>query len=118
SKAMQRGVGLAGRPAAQSRARARVRMIELGREYRGIRRELLSACERVLDRMQLLGGEELRAFEAEMARFIGTKHAKGVASGTDALRLGVRTAGVRADDEVLIQANAFVAAAPALAAIR
>jgi dTDP-4-amino-4,6-dideoxygalactose transaminase len=111
---MQRVVGLAGRPAAQSRARTRIRMIELGREYRGIRRELLSACERVLDRMQLLGGEELRAFEAEMARFIGTKHAKGVASGTDALRLGVRTAGVRADDEVLIQANAFVAAVEAI----
>src|SRR5262249_50848674 len=52
--AMQRVVGLAGRPAAQSRARTRVRMIELGREYGGIRRELLSACERVLDRMQLL----------------------------------------------------------------
>jgi dTDP-4-amino-4,6-dideoxygalactose transaminase len=89
-------------------------MIELGREYRAIRRELLGACERVLERMQLLGGEELRAFEAEMAAFIGTKHAKGVASGTDALRLGVRAAGVRPGDEVLIQANAFVAAVEAL----
>jgi dTDP-4-amino-4,6-dideoxygalactose transaminase len=89
-------------------------MIELGREYRAIRRELLGACERVLARMQLLGGEELRAFEAEMAAFIGTKHVKGVASGTDALRLGVRAAGVLPGDEVLIQANAFVAAVEAL----
>src|SRR5262249_61985252 len=114
SKAMQRGVGLAGRPAAQSRARARVRMIELGREYRGIRRDLLSACERVLDRMQLLGGEELRAFEAEMARFIGTKYAKGVASGTDALRLGARTSGGRQRIEVFVQGYAIWAAGEAM----
>lgn len=89
-------------------------MIELGREYHGVRRELLDACERVLDCMQLLNGEELRAFEAEMATFVGTKYVKGVASGTDALRLGARAAGVRPGDEVLIQANAFVAAVEAL----
>jgi dTDP-4-amino-4,6-dideoxygalactose transaminase len=89
-------------------------MIELGREYHGIRRELLGACERVFERMQLLGGEEVRAFEAEMAAFIGTRFVRGVASGTDALRLGVRAVGVRPGDEVLIQANAFVAAVEAL----
>ena len=43
-------------------------MIELGREYHGVRRELLAACERVLDRMQLLSGEELRAFEPRWPR--------------------------------------------------
>src|SRR5262245_53694415 len=93
---------------------ARVRLIDLGREYRTIRDDLLAACERVLDRMQLLGGEEVRAFEREMAAYLGAAHAKGVASGTDALRLGIRAAGIDAGDEVLIQANAFVAAVEAL----
>jgi dTDP-4-amino-4,6-dideoxygalactose transaminase len=93
---------------------ARVRLIDLGREYRTIRDDLLAACERVLDRMQLLGGEEVRAFEREMAAYLGAAHAKGVASGTDALRLGIRAAGIGAGDEVLIQANAFVAAVEAL----
>lgn len=93
---------------------ARVRLIDLGREYRTIRDELLAACERVLDRMQLLGGEEVRAFESEMAAYLGSAHATGVASGTDALRLGIRAAGIDAGDEVLIQANAFMAAVEAL----
>jgi len=79
-----------------------------------IRDELLAACERVLDRMQLLGGEEVRAFESEIAAYLGAAHARGVASGTDALRLGIRAAGIGAGDEVLIQANAFVAAVEAL----
>jgi dTDP-4-amino-4,6-dideoxygalactose transaminase len=107
---MHRLVGVAPRPAPATR----VRLIDLGREYRAIRSELLAACERVLDRMQLLGGEEVRAFEAEMARFLGAAHTTGVASGTDALRLGVRAAGIGAGDEVLIQANAFMAAVEAL----
>ena len=46
---------------------SRVALLDLTREYRASRDELLSACERVLDRMQLLGGEEVRSFESEMA---------------------------------------------------
>src|SRR5262249_13838552 len=107
---MHRTMGVAPRQAPV----ARVRLIDLGREYRTIRDDLLAACERVLERMQLLGGEEVRAFESEMAAYLGAAHAKGVASGTDALRLGIRAAGRAAGDEVLMQANAFRAAVEAL----
>jgi len=68
----------------------------------------------VLDRMHLLGGEELKAFEQEMAAYLGVAHVRGVASGTDALRLSIRAAGLKPGDEVLIQANAFMAAVEAL----
>jgi dTDP-4-amino-4,6-dideoxygalactose transaminase len=89
-------------------------MIELEREYHAIRADLLAACDRVFARMQLLGGEETRAFEAEMAAFLGVEYVRGVGSGTDALRLAVRAAGIGEGDEVLLQANAFVAAVEAL----
>lgn len=92
----------------------RVRLIELTREYHEHRAELLGACERVLERMHLLNGEELKAFESEMAAYLGAQHVRGVASGTDALRLAVRAAGLGPGDEVLIQANAFMAAVEAL----
>src|SRR5919198_3020158 len=92
----------------------RVALLDLTREYRAYRDELLAACDRVLERMQLLGGEEVRAFEAEMAAYLGVRHVRGVASGTDALLLAVLAAGLGPGDEVLIQANAFVAAVEAL----
>jgi dTDP-4-amino-4,6-dideoxygalactose transaminase len=111
---MRRGVGLANQPAEPAGGPTRVRMIELTREYRAMREELLAACARVFDRMQLFGGEELRAFEAEMATFLGAHHVKGVASGTDAIRLAARAAGIGPGDEVVLQANAFVAAVEAL----
>jgi dTDP-4-amino-4,6-dideoxygalactose transaminase len=75
---------------------------------------VLDACERVLGRMQLLGGEEVGSFEREMAAYLGVRHVRGVASGTDALLLAVVAAGIGPGDEVLVQANAFVAAVEAI----
>lgn len=94
--------------------RGRVAMLDLTREYQSYRQELLGACERVFSRMHLLGGEEVRGFEAEMAAYLGVRHVRGVASGTDALTLAMLAAGLAPGDEVLIQANAFVAAVEAL----
>ena len=92
----------------------RVRLMELTREYATHRQEFLDACDRVLSQMHLLGGEEGKAFEAELASYLGVKVVKGVASGTDALRLAVQAIGLGPGDEVLIQANAFMAAVEAL----
>src|SRR5262245_21554858 len=88
---------------------SRVRLIELTREYEALRGEMLAACDRVLSKMQLLGGEEGKAFEREMAAYLGVKMVKGLSSGTDALRWAVRAVGLVPGDEVIIQANAFVA---------
>src|SRR5437773_8391651 len=92
----------------------RVALLNLSREYRAHRHELLAACERVLEGMQLLGGEEVRAFESEMAAYLGVRQVRGVASGTDALALALQAAGLEPGDEVLVQANAFVAGVGAI----
>src|SRR5437867_7825481 len=98
------------RPAVQTR----VALLDLTREFRAHHRELVAASERVFGRMHLLGGDEVRAFESEMATYLGVRHVRGVASGTDALWLALAAAGIGAEDEVLIQANAFVAAVEAI----
>src|SRR2546428_5180035 len=92
----------------------RIALLDVTREYRAYRHELLAACERVLERMQLLGGEEVRAFESEMAAYLGVRQVRGVASGTDALALAFQAAGLERGDEVLVQANAFVAGVEAI----
>jgi dTDP-4-amino-4,6-dideoxygalactose transaminase len=53
--------------------------------------------------------------EKEFARFIGTKYAMCVPSGTDALLLALRSLGVGAGDEVIVPAVTFVASASAIA---
>ena len=59
-------------------------------------------------------GKELKLFENRFAKLIGTKYAVGVNSGTDAIKLSLKTLGVGVGDEVITAANTFVATVGAI----
>ena len=59
-------------------------------------------------------GPEVAQFERSFAKLIGTKHAVGVGSGTDALKLGLKAAGIGHGDEVITAANTFIATVGAI----
>ena len=59
-------------------------------------------------------GRPVSEFEERFARLIGTRYAVGVGSGTDALRLCLKSLGVGPGDEVVTAANTFVATAGAI----
>lgn len=54
-------------------------------------------------------GEELQAFEAEFATYLGAKHCVGLASGLDALWITFKILGVGEGDEVIVPSNAYIA---------
>lgn len=56
-------------------------------------------------------GPNLDAFEREFAAKVGAKHAVAVASGTAALHLALRIAGIGAGDEVICSSLTFIASA-------
>ena len=85
--------------------------IDLTRQHAALREELVTAMARVLDSSQFVLGGEGRALEGELAAVCGARHAIGVASGTDALRLALAALGVGPGDEVLTPAFSFVASA-------
>ena len=78
--------------------------------------ELLPAIEELLARGDFILGEAVERFEQEFAQWIGVEHAVGVGSGLDALRLALLALGIGPGDEVILQANTFVATALAVAA--
>ena len=47
-------------------------------------------------------GKELKIFEKNFAKLIGTKYACGVNSGTDALIIAIKSLGLKNGDEILI----------------
>ena len=59
-------------------------------------------------------GKPLQTFENSFAELIGTKHAIGVNSGTDAIKLSLRALGIGLGDEVITAANTFVATVGAI----
>lgn len=54
-------------------------------------------------------GKPLFEFEEKFAKLIGTKHAIGVGSGTDAIKLSLKAIDVGFGDEVITAANTFIA---------
>lgn len=54
-------------------------------------------------------GKEVEDFEQEFAQHLGASCCVGVASGLDALYLGMRALGIHSGDEVIVQANTYIA---------
>lgn len=54
-------------------------------------------------------GSEVKSFEEEFAAYTGAKHCIGLASGLDALWIAFRVLGIGAGDEVIVQANTYIA---------
>lgn len=82
------------------------------------REELINACARVIDSGWYIMGNELTQFETEFASYCSTKHAIGVANGLDALILVLRAwkelGKLKAGDEVIVQANTYIASVLAI----
>ena len=63
--------------------------------------DIRRGIDRVLASGWFILGPELEAFETEFAQASGSLHAVGVASGTDAIALALRAAGIGPGDEVV-----------------
>ena len=88
----------------------RIPLLDLKRYQEAIAGEVEAAWRETLAGMHLLGGEQVRRFEQEIAAFAGVPFACGVSSGTDALMLSLVALGVGAGDRVILPTNAFIAA--------
>jgi dTDP-4-amino-4,6-dideoxygalactose transaminase len=88
-----------------------VPLLDLGRQYRPMKAQLDAAVVAVLDHGHFINGPEVGQFEKAVAAYVGSKHAIGVASGTDALLLALRALGVGPGDEVVIPTFTFFATA-------
>lgn len=107
--------GLAVKPVTRSvgarKAREEIQVLNLKAQYLSIKVEVDEAICKVLDRQNFILGAEVAALEEEVALYCGTRHAVGVASGTDALILALKTTGVGPGDEVIVPAFTYVATA-------
>ena len=78
--------------------------------YRAHKAEIDRAIQHVLDSGWYVLGSEVEEFEKEFAEFHGNgSYAIGVANGTDAIALCLRSLGLRNDDEVITTSHTAVA---------
>lgn len=71
--------------------------------------EINFAVKKVTESGWYILGQELREFEVEFARYCGVKHCIGVANGLDALDLIIKAFEFKADSEIIVPANTYIA---------
>ncbi|MCY3825406.1 MAG: DegT/DnrJ/EryC1/StrS family aminotransferase [Nitrospinae bacterium] len=89
----------------------RVPLYDLKSQNGPLKAQILAAVERVITHQRFVMGEEIGAFESEMADYCGAEHAIAVSSGTDALLLALMANDVRPGDEIITSAFTFFATA-------
>lgn len=92
----------------------RIPLVNLAAMHAELRREISVAMDAVLQRGDYILGHDVQAFEEEFAGYLGVKHCIGVGNGLDALTLTLKGLGIGQGDEVITQANTYVATALAI----
>ena len=83
--------------------------LDLKRVNDAHREAIRAATDRVLQSGWYILGQEVSAFEQAFARYCGTRHCIGVASGLDALTLVLDAWAFDPGSEVIVPSNAYVA---------
>ncbi|MCC5599079.1 DegT/DnrJ/EryC1/StrS family aminotransferase [Nostoc favosum] len=87
----------------------RVPFVDLKLQHEPIQMQLQHAIQSVLEQGDFILGQAVSDFEAAFAAASGAAYGVGVASGTDAIALGLQACNIGAGDEVILPANTFIA---------
>jgi dTDP-4-amino-4,6-dideoxygalactose transaminase len=91
-----------------------VPLLDLQRQYSTIKLEIDDAVMRVVTSQRFILGGEVETLERAVASFVGSQHAIGCASGTDALLLSLKALPLQPGDEVVVPSFTFFATAGAV----
>ncbi len=95
-------------------SQTKIPVLDLKPQYESIKGEIQAAINRVIESSQFIMGPDVKEFEQEVAAYLGVKYAIGVNSGTDALVIGLRAAGIGEGDEVITTPFSFFATAESI----
>jgi dTDP-4-amino-4,6-dideoxygalactose transaminase len=88
--------------------------VDLKAQYESIKGEIDAAMAAVIRNAAFIGGPAVKDFEEAFARYTGANYCVGLANGTDAIYVALRTLGIGPGDEVITVANTFIATSEAI----
>lgn len=89
----------------------KVDFVDLVRQNKLYKKELMHTIESVVDEATFIMGESLERFEKEFANFCNKQYSIGLNSGTDALMFALLAYGIKPEDEVITVPNSYFSTA-------
>jgi UDP-2-acetamido-2-deoxy-ribo-hexuluronate aminotransferase len=86
----------------------KISMCDLNGQYRKIKTEVDQAIQDVINAGAFIKGPDVKAFEAELAQYLGIKHVIACANGTDALQISLMALDLKPGDEVITPDFTFI----------
>jgi dTDP-4-amino-4,6-dideoxygalactose transaminase len=86
-----------------------VPFVDLKTQYLGIKEEILTEINDVLDNTAYICGKKAKKFEQDFAKMHNVKYCVALSSGTDALHVALYAIGIRNGDEVIVPVNTYIA---------
>lgn len=83
-------------------------MCDLNGQYRKIKTEVDQAIQEVINTSAFIKGPDVKAFEAELAQYLGVRHVIACANGTDALQISLMALDLKPGDEVITPDFTFI----------
>src|SRR6185312_7163870 len=93
----------------------KLQMVDLIGQYEKIQVEIDAAVLNVIRSSAYINGPEVKAFQAELEKFLGVKNVIPCGNGTDALQISMMALGLKAGDEVIAPDFSYAAIAEVIA---
>jgi UDP-2-acetamido-2-deoxy-ribo-hexuluronate aminotransferase len=93
----------------------KIQMVDLKGQYGKIKTEVDEAIQEVILSAAFINGPAVKAFTAELEKYLGVKHVIPCANGTDALQISMMALGLKPGDEVITADFTYVATAEVIA---
>lgn len=95
----------------------KIPLMDIQAQYFSVKSEIDDVVGKVLNSANFVGGPEKDLFEKEYSELFKVKHTIGVGNGTDAIFLVFKALGLGPGDEIITNANSFIASSEAVTAV-
>ena len=88
--------------------------LDLNKQTKNIENQILKSLKKNIKYSSFIGGNDLLQFEKEFKKYLNIRFCLGVANGTDALEIAIKTLKLKNKSEVIVPSNSWISTAEAV----
>lgn len=91
-----------------------ISFLDLKKQINGIDKKIFNSIKKNIKNSSFIGGQDLEIFQKKFSKYLNVKYCLGVANGTDALEIAIKSLNLKKNSEVIVPANTWVSTAEAV----